>query len=211
MMEREVGDCNFPLWLIGDSNPPQWQLSLKTPLDPRHPIRHNIWTSILDVIQDKVYRASKKRINTSSIFIRNAVDDSTKKPSQTSNQWSKSTEYEISALENLIKEYKPIMLFCFGAFSYEFVRRAMGAQEKRKYGYWGAKMLGDEFRIRIEEFNPKKTNIIPLLHRSISGGKFIESHEYFCGEKGVNYFEVVGDKIADRILQYSDQLQIWID
>ncbi|MCJ7584454.1 MAG: hypothetical protein MUO30_06760 [Anaerolineales bacterium] len=211
MMEREVGNRHFPLWLIGDSNPPQWQSFLKTPLDPRHPIRHNIWTALLDVIQDKVYRASRMRVDTSTIYIRNAVDDPTKKPAQTSNQWSKSAETEISGLESLIKTHKPIMLFCFGAFTYEFVRRAIGEQERRKYGYWGARRLGDEFRYRIGKFDPNKTNIIPLLHRSISGGKFIESHKYFCGEEGVNYFEFVGGKIADKMLQYSDQLHIWIE
>jgi len=211
MMEREVGNRNFPLWLIGDSNPTQWQSSLKTPLDPRHPIRHNIWTPIIDVIQDRVFRSLEMRIDTSTIYIRNAVNDPAKKPSQISVQWSISAESEISDLTSLIKDHKPIMLFCFGAFSYEFVRRAMGEQEKRKYGYWGARRLGDEFRYRIGNFDPIKNNIIPLLHRSISGGKFIESHEYFCNEKGVNYFEVVGSKIADKILQYKDQLHIWIE
>jgi hypothetical protein len=211
MMEREVGDRNFPLWLIGDSNPAQWQSSLKTPLDPRHPVRHNIWTALLDVIQDKVYRASRLRVDTSAIYIRNAVDDSAKKPTQTSNLWSESANSEISGLESLIRTYKPIMLFCFGAFTFEFVRRATGEQEKRKYNYWGAKMLGNEFRHRIENFDPNRTNIIPLLHRSISGGRFIESHEYFCGEKGINYFEIAGGKIADKMLQYTDQLHIWIE
>jgi hypothetical protein len=210
MMEREVGDRNYPLWLIGDSNPTRWQSSLKTPLDPRHPIRHNIWTALLDVIQDKVYRASRMRVDTSTIYIRNAVDDPTKKPTQSSPQWSILAEREISSLESLIKTYKPIMLFCFGAFTYEFVRRANGEHEQQKYGYWGAKRLGDEFRRRLGNFDPNKTNIIPLLHRSISGGKFIESHEYFCGEKSSNYYEVVGEKIAEKMLQHRDQLHIWI-
>jgi hypothetical protein len=211
MMDREVGNLKFPLWLIGDSNPPQWESSLKTPLDPRHPVRHNIWTALLDEIQDKAYRASRLRVDTSAIYVRNAVDDPTKKPTQTSMQWSKSAEGEISGLENLIKTYNPIMLFCFGAFAYEFTRRAIGEQERRKYGYWGARKLGDEFRYRIGNFDITKTNIVPLLHRSISGGKFIKSHEYFCDKEGVNYFEVVGGKIADMLLQYSDQLDIWIE
>src|SRR5271157_864811 len=211
MMEREVGDCNFPLWLIGDSNPARWQSSLKTPLDPRHPIRHNIWTALLDVIQDKVYRASRLRVDTSTIYIRNAVDNPAKKPAPASSQWTKSADSEISGLESLIKTHKPIMLFCFGAFAFEFVRRAIGEQERRNYGHWGARRLGDEFRFRIRNFNPNKTNIIPLLHRSISGGKFIESHEYFCGQRGVNYFEVVGSEIADKLLQHRDQLRIWIE
>ncbi len=103
------------------------------------------------------------------------------------------------------------MLFCFGSFAFEFVRRTIGEQERQKYGYWGARKLGDEFRGRIGTLDPNKTNIIPLLHRSISGGKFLESHEYFCGEKGANYFEFAGGMIADKMLGYRQQLRIWIE
>jgi hypothetical protein len=210
MMTREVGDRKFPLWLIGDSNPTQWQSSLNTPLDPRHPIRHNIWTALLDVIQDKVYRESRMRVDTSMLYIRNAVEDAAQKPTQTAVQWNTYPENEVSSLRDLIKIYKPAILFCFGAFAYEFVRRATGDQENRKYGYWGAEKLGNDFHIRIENFDPKTTNIIPLLHRSIAGGKFIQSHNYFCNNPGANYFEVVGSEIADVILHYRNQLRIWI-
>lgn len=211
MMVREVGNQDFPLWLIGDSNPAQWQSYLKTPLDPRHPVRHNIWTALLDVMQDKVYRSAKLRIDTSTIYIRNAVDEPTKKPSQANDQWSIAAESEISTLEGLAKTHKPKMIFSFGAFAFEFVRRSVDKQERRKYGYWGARRLGNEFCQRIGNFDPSKTNIIPLLHRSIASGKFIESHDYFCGEEGANYFEIVGVKIADKMLQYRDQLHIWIE
>ena len=70
-MEVEVGDRGFPLWLIGDSNPAQWELRLKTPFDPRHPVRHNIWTPILDVIQGRVYRGLQTpRVDSSKLYIR---------------------------------------------------------------------------------------------------------------------------------------------
>ena len=211
MMDREVGDRGFPLWLIGDSNPIQWESYLKTPLDPRHPIRHNIWTALLDVSQDKVYRSSRLRVDTSSIYIRNAVANPSKMPLQSSAQWSPAAESELSCLRDLLETHKPVMVFCFGAFAFEFVRRAVGEPDRQKFSHWGASRLGDEFRRRIEEFDSRRTNIIPLLHRSISGGKFVESHKYFCGAETANYFEVVGAAIADKFLQHREQLRIWIE
>lgn len=50
-----------------------------------------------------------------------------------------------------------------------------------------------------------------MLHRVISGGKFLQAHEYFCGKKGSNYFEFTGTEIADKIIKYHDELQIWIN
>ena len=210
MMQRETGDPNFPIWLIGDSNPAQWESALLTPFDPRHPVIHNIWTSVIDVIQDRVYREARLRVDTSSIYIRNAVDDPLKKPKSSELQWQGAVEEEVVSLGKLVKKFHPKMLFSFGAFAYEFTRRSMGDIEPKKYGGWGAKELGSEFNRQISHFDPTHTNNLPLLHRSISGGKYIQSHDYFTGEEGVNYFESVGNKLAKKLLQYKEQLHIWI-
>lgn len=74
-MDRETGDPHFPIWLLGDSNPRNWENHLKTPLDPRHPARHNIWTPILDEIQDRLFRRLRMRLDTSKMYIRNAIED----------------------------------------------------------------------------------------------------------------------------------------
>ena len=79
-MKRDCGDKNFPIWLLGDSEPENWKDVLTSPFDSRHPIRHNIWTSILDKIQDNIFRTNFNRINVERIYIRNAVDDPIKKP-----------------------------------------------------------------------------------------------------------------------------------
>ncbi|MBA7548875.1 hypothetical protein ES705_41343 [subsurface metagenome] len=55
-----------------------------------------------------------------------------------------------------------------------------------------------------EVLKKKKISLIPLLHRSIAGGRFIQSHEYFCNHKGANYFEFVGKKLADIMLEFND-------
>ncbi len=209
-MERQVGDPEFPIWLLGDSNPPQWEASLQTPLDPRHPVRHNIWTPVLDVIQDRVYRQTRGRLDTSSIYIRNAVADLAIKPKGSSAEWPQAATAEVRALGTLLERHRPALLLCFGAFSFEFARRALRQLPARNYAHWGARSLGQEFRRRIDAFGSGAVNALPLLHRTIAGGKFRESHDYFCDLPGANYFEHVGLAIADTLIKYKDQLPIWL-
>ena len=211
MMDRDIGNKSFPIWLIGDSNPAHWQENLNSPLDPRHPIRHIIWTSVLDEIQDKVFRESRLRINTADIYIRNAIDNPELKPGGTILEWGNILEAEILVLKKLLVEYCPIFVFSFGAFSFEFVRRTLDEMPRRNFGYWGAKSLGEEFVKRMSVFSPEKINLLPMLHRSIAGGKFIQSHNYFCDQNGANYFEYVGSKIAEKLLVYQQDLPIWIE
>lgn len=45
-----------------------------------------------------------------------------------------------------------------------------------------------------------KVNLVPLLHISISYGRFLESHRDFCGGDGKNYFELVGARIGDLLI-----------
>jgi hypothetical protein len=209
-MIRETSCRDFPLWLLGDSNPKNWATTLDTPLDPRHPARHSIWTSVLDVIQDRVYRQSKLRVDTSNLYIRNAIGDPVDKQQGTMILWSDPVCQELGSFYTTIKESHPIFVFCFGAFAYEFARRSIGEEIYHPHAFWGAKRLGDDFRKRVEGFHPSKTNIFPLLHVSIARGKFIESHEYFCDQKGANYFEYIGERIADLFLKNRVTLRIWI-
>lgn len=210
MMDVESGNKAFPIWLLGDSNPTNWQKDLKSPLDPRHPARHNIWTSILDVVQDRVYRNCRLRIDTSTIYIRNAIGDPCNKPLGNCTGWDPAVEQGVTDLRQLLDQHCPTLLFCFGAFSFEFLRRSLGQVPAYPYQYWGAKNLGDEFRERMENFQLHAVNAIPLLHISISGGKFLKAHEYFTQQVDGNYFEYVGDKIANKLLEHADQLNIWI-
>lgn len=211
MMGMEVGLADFPLWLIGDSNPKRWEKRLTGPLDPRHPARHNIWTSVLDVMQDRIYRASRMRIDTSRVYVRNALADAASKPGPSETQWGTSVLQAVADLRRLIHAHWPMAIFCFGSFAFEFVRRAVGEKEPHSTDFWSAQRLGDEFRERIRNFEPGNLNPVPLLHVSIARGKFIEAHEYFCGRAGANYFDVVGSTLANTMLQYRNQLPIWIE
>lgn len=212
-MQREIGSKDFPIWLIGDSEPQNWKTLLATPLDPRHPIRHNIWTSIMDVVQDKLYRENHKRIDTSSLYIRNAIANSNDKPDRYNvDHWNSLVSNEINVLRNLVKNkgYKPKILFSFGAFSFEFCRRAVDNATPKAYGTWNTKSLGLEFKSRINDFNIDKTNIIPLLHRSIAGGHFLSSHNHFCSVTGGNYFEYAGNEIAKLLMGHKFDDAVYI-
>ncbi len=210
MMIKEVGNRKFAIWLLGDSNPKQWQDVLKTPLDPRHPIRHNIWTPVLEIIQDKAFRECGNRMDTSMLYIRNAIENPDYKPAGSKLDWGTEVEQEVKAFRQQVHECCPPLLLCFGAFAFEFVRRALEEEPSRKYNFWGAAQLGQEFRKRVKRFDVTTINAIPLLHRSIAGGKFIQSHNYFCGQDGENYFEMVGNRLAAELIQHRHILPIWI-
>jgi len=209
-MKREVGDKGFPIWLLGDSNPRNWQHVLETPLDSRHPVRHNIWTSVLETIQNRVYRAIRGRLETSSIYIRNAVADPADKPARTSVTWGAPVANEVGAFQQLLNEYQPPMVLTFGAFAFEFARRALGEKPMRAYNYWGSRRLGNEFRVRTRQLGLHAITPLPLLHRVISGGRFIQAHEYYCDRTGANYFRYVGDYIARWLLEHRDDLPVWV-
>jgi hypothetical protein len=209
-MLREVGNKSFPIWLLGDSNPKEWEDRLKTPFDPRHSARHNIWTSIADVVQERVFRAGRRRIDTSALYIRNAIEKAKDKPRGRDVDWPDDVNAEVLALSLLLKEHKPVFLFTFGAFSYEFARRALGQEPKRRFDYWGAKTLGQAFRERLAFFDVLAINVFPLLHISISAGKFLASHNQFCERVEANYFEDVASELARIILAHADALPVWI-
>jgi len=208
-MLRECGKQSFPIWLLGDSEPKNWRDVLDTPFDTRHPTRHNIWTAIIEVMQDKVYREDGRRIDTSNIYIRNAIGDPDGKPKSTDVAWPVIIQKEIEQFSILVKHYQPFLVLSFGAFAFEFANRACGKNEG-KYGRWGAKELGKAFTERISGYKDQATNTIPLLHRSISGGNFLKSHDYFVGVKQGNYFEYVGKRIANVLLDQKNHLNIWI-
>jgi len=190
----ESGERTYPIWLL---------------FDPRHPIRHDIWTPILDEVQDKVYRQIHRRVDTSKIFTRNAVNNSLIVPN-TLNWWAEEVVTEIELFREIALEYKPKIIISFGAFAFEFVRRVYKVKPKKGPKHWGTAMLGDQFRKSIENFDINTPNRIPLLRRVITSGNYIEAHNYFCCNDGENYFNYTGVKIAEKIIENKDSLKIWI-
>jgi len=88
MIDVEVGRRDFPLWLIGDANPSPGKTSPLTPTDARHRVWHIMWTPVLNIIEDRVYRNSRSRVDAQAIHIRNALMDLALKPEPSLTHWS---------------------------------------------------------------------------------------------------------------------------
>lgn len=204
-MKEFSGDPKFPIWLIGDSPPENWVDKLGFPLDPKHPARHNIWTPILDSLQDRVFRQQRRRFDTSRLYVRNALDIPL--AISTPEQKRQGTK----KLEGLINKYKPKLILTFGV--YAFLSTSVAADQPFRTSPITAKLLGQQFRSCITHYSDRQTNVIPLLHVSIARGRFLESHRDFIGtdnKEHDNYFNYVGERLADLLLgSFSDE-QIWI-
>lgn len=212
-MKNSVGDPMFCVWLIGDSEPKNWQGLLLTPLDPRHPARHSIWTSVLDYMQEVLYKQENRRFASDRLYITNAIKEPGSRPMATALDWSASLKGRNRALSERLSYFKPKIVLTFGAFAFEFVRRACGEEPLFPFGYWGTKRLGEEFKKRLALYEPQQINVLPLLHVSISRGRFLKSHSHFVGEAGkepANYFEFVGIGLARLFLARCKNLPIWV-
>jgi len=194
MMKRESGERSCPIWVV---------------FNPKHPISHDNWTPVLDEIQDKVYRKLKTRIESSDIYFRYAVRDASVVPN-TLNWWGAEVVQEIESFREIAINHKPILLFSLGAFAFEFLRRVYNIKPEKGPKAWSNSNLGEEFERSMENFDINKTNIIPLLHRVGASASFIDTDNYFCRKDGENYYRYVGTRLADKIIENKDRLDIWI-
>lgn len=214
-MKKQTGERNFPLWLLGDSEPDRWRQHLEAPFDPRHPIRHNIWTSVLDVVQEKVFRHLRQRVDARKMFVRNAVQDPAVKLSEPFNPlltWHPDAQAALNEYRQMIVESRFKIIFTFGWFAFAFALRAVGEQGSGS-SLNGSQTahIGNEFRRRVAAFDIDRTNVLPLLHRSIAGGSFLSGHSEFCGKADGNCFEEAGRAIAGVLIRHHRDIGCWID
>lgn len=194
-MKTELGERAYPIWLL---------------INPKYPaVRHDIWRPILDEIQDRVYRELQTRIDTSNIYIRSAVSDIEIVPN-TLNWWGKDVAKEIVFYREIVQEHKPKMLISFGAFPFEFARRVLEINPIKGPKAWSSSVLRDEFEKSMENFDINQTNMIPFLRRVIATDKFIETRNFLSRTDRETYFQHVGAKIAEKIIENKDTLEIWI-
>jgi len=164
-------------------------------------------------MQEALYEQKRLRFDAAKLYIRNAVTDPDEKPKSVTLNWSQELRGKIDSLRADLRNMSPKVILTFGAFAFEFVRRACGEEPIYPYPHWGTLQLGKEFRERLALYDASKTNLLPLLHVSISRGRFLESHKYFVGEKtkeSPNYFEYVGNKLAELFLQQLASEPIWV-
>lgn len=191
---------------LGIGAPEAWADRLDTPLDPKYPARHSIWTPVADVMQERLYQKGMLRLDTSRLYIRNAASESFKLP-----MTEEQIRLPVEALRKLLDKYKPSLVLTFGVSV--FMIALFAADESPLKLFKTTKLLGEKFRNRIEKYNENGVNIIPLLHVSISREKFLEAHRDFVGAYGntpLNYFDYVGVELADLLLARLLDRPIWI-
>jgi hypothetical protein len=194
-MKKESGDKSCPIWLF---------------INPKSPsVRYDIWNPILDGIQDRVYRKLRRRIDTQAIYIKNVVSN-VGIVSKSVNGWATEIDNDIDRLKESVFKYQPKIIITFGNITYELVRRFFEMRSEEKLGYWNTTNLSVEFEKSIANFDIKQTNKIPLPRRIMSNN-FNEGSAYSSWEDGQNYFRDVAAKIADKIIENNDSLDIWID
>lgn len=194
-MKQELGKRTYPIWLI---------------INPKYPaVRHDIWRPVLDEIQDRVFREFQTRIEASDIYIRSAVNDGGIVPN-TLNWWGREVAKEIEVYREIVQEHKPKMIISFGAFPYEFTRRVFEVKPEKGPKAWSSSIIQDEFEKAIEGFDINQINRIPLLRRVIATDKFIENRNFLSRTDRETYFQHVGAKIAEKIIENKDNLDIWI-
>lgn len=206
-MKNFSGEPRFPIWLIGDSPPEKWANKLNFPLDVKHPARHNIWTSIADSMQDRLFRQSRMRLDTSRLYVRNAIDRPFTK-SMTRGEMQSAQKI----LSKLIGIHKPKLILTFGVFAFMTTLTASGEMPQKFFKT--TKLLGEQFRSRVKNYDESKVNVIPLLHVSIARGRFLEAHRDFVGtdeKERLNYFNYVGEKLAALLLTNFSDKPIWIE
>jgi hypothetical protein len=199
----------FPIWLLGDSYPGKWRLEPNALLDPRHPTRHNIWTPILNEIQNAVYRPDKLRVDEARICITNAVESGVGgEPDwefRTPSIKSRAAEYG-----ELIDANRPRFVLAFGRRAYAFARLATGAKDRCRPTDWNRKSLGAEFRRSVDNFNPNEVNLFPLLHATTASRQWKTSHSEFTGNPIGNYFEFTGKLIGSLLKRHASELGVWV-
>ncbi|HZK84737.1 MAG TPA: hypothetical protein VFC58_08685 [Desulfosporosinus sp.] len=194
-MKRELGKRTYPIWLI---------------VNPKYTaVRHDIWRPILAEIQDRVFRELQTRVDTSDIYIRSAVKDGGIVPN-TLNWWGREVAEEIKFYRELVNKHKPKMLFSFGAFPFEYVRRVFQVEPEKGPKAWSNSLLKNKFNKSMENFDINQTNRIPLLRRVVEADKFVETRSFLSKTDRETYFQHVGAQIAEKIIENKDNLDIWI-
>lgn len=207
-MLDEHGSPANPIWLIGDSNPRD-EKGVRYPLDPRHPTRHNIWTPILDVIQDTVYprrlMASSHGSSGGALYVRNAV----RKPLH--RLQAAEVTAQVAALRTLAAQHQPVLILSFGRFAFHLCQKALEGDQNavdipmlNKWRTTTVKMLQQEFAARVADGR----TLVPLLHQTVARS-FNHAHDTFCEADADNYFDYTGREIGRRLTRLHQNAPVW--
>jgi len=129
----------------------------------------------------------------------------------TLNWWGREVADEIELFREIARVYKPKMLISFGAFPFEFLRRACEIEPQKGPKAWGTAILRNEFEKSIENFDINSINRIPILRRVVNSENQRENLDFMSRTERETYFQHVGTKIAEKIIENKDALDIWLD
>ena len=209
MDDLSQSQLQSPIWLLGDYYSAKWRQELNALLDPRHPSRHDIWTPILNEIQNAVYRPDNLRVDEARICIAYAAESGVGgKP-----DWefgNPSIKSRIAVYGESINANRPRLVLAFGRRAYAFARLATGAKDRCEPTDWNRKSLGAEFRRSVDDFNPNKVNIFHLLHATTARRQWKEAHREFTGSPTRNYFEFTGHLIGSLLKRHASDLDVWV-
>jgi hypothetical protein len=201
-MKDSYGDKTSKIWLIGDSPPEKWKDLLRYPLDSHHPAVHNIWTPVLAKINEYLFDYGL-RLNNNALYIRNAVTNAA--------DWGLSYEERDakSSLRSELQESKPPVVITFGDRAYSMTRYMLTGDKSYPITENRSHALGAIFHSAIFNFNIEAINVLPLLHVSVSRGRFLEGQAGFCltdkqTYKDIekhDYFACIGCMIASVLNQ----------
>src|SRR5438876_1048251 len=209
-MRHESGIREFPIWLLGGTEEIKWDnIEPGLEIDPGPPPVLSMWNPIISRIQNIIFKRIKKRIDELQIHIRNAIKDINYFPNPVNKIWTPYLYNLLGEFRNLIEKHKPIILITFGAFPFEFARRAVNEEETHPWDYWSSKRLGEEFRTRLDDFSADRTNVIPLLYETSHNGTFQIKRSNFCGDEKIDYPDYAAELIAEIILKFQKKLNIW--
>lgn len=198
------GDPASPIWLLGDSAPIKIA-GIRHALDPRHPTRHTIWTSVLEAIQERLFSFPEhqpRRLSHQALYTANAVDTVE----------AKSSDAEVSRcferLRQLSRVHRPRTIITFGSFAYEFAVAAVegGAIPKVPYSELKLSVIRDAFDKRVVDDG---LVVVPLLHQIVAL-KFAQCHDAYSAEGFDSYYEYCGMHLANRLLQVHCNDRIWV-
>lgn len=199
------GDPASPIWLLGDSAPPVTE-GVRYALDPRHPTRHNIWTSVLDVIQERLFSASSqqpRRLSRQALYISNAVDTS----------GCKASDERVSAcLENFRRRFSahmPRTVLTFGSYAYQFAVAATEKPPLRPKALQKTLKLEDMRKAFDERVHDDQSVVVPLLHQIVAM-QFAKCHEAYQAEGFDSYYEYCGVHLATRLLRVHVRDRVWV-
>lgn len=192
-IRNEFGNKSCPIWLI---------------INPKSSSVYEIWNPILDRIQDKVYRELRKRIDKQRIYIKNITSDIGIVPKNI-NGWKTEVGNDLKKLKESILEYQPKIIITFGNLTCELVNRFFKANFEDGPRFWRTTNLGTEFERSIANFNINRTNRIPLPSRVNNSN--LEENVYSGWEVSEPYLCDAALKIAAKIIENKDRLDVWID